>query len=154
MTRWIQREYNNPEVFITESGWADQGEMEDTNRIEYLHDHLLQVLDIVLNSKCNLKGYTGLVEEYDWSFLLYHLIYSSFEQFGPSSIILSGVVDIRMQYTDFFKLSELIHIFTNFSEKFGLYSVNMNSTRKERTAKKSAHFMKEVTTTRRIPHIH
>lgn len=57
--RWIKEEYNDPEVFITENGWSDRGEMEDDERISYLHDHLEQVLDVVLDNECNLKGYTG-----------------------------------------------------------------------------------------------
>lgn len=107
MFRWIQREYNNPEVFITENGWADTGELEDNNRIEYLYDHLQEVLDIVLNSKCNLKGYTGLAKKYIRSILHYHLIYSSFVQFGQSSIISNGLVVTRMQLSSFGMLSKL-----------------------------------------------
>lgn len=56
--RWIKKEYKNPDVFITENGWSDQGELEDNDRIQYLHDHLKQIQDVVLNTKSNLKGYT------------------------------------------------------------------------------------------------
>lgn len=38
-----------------------------------------------------------------------------------------------------------------FSEKFGLFAVNMTSSRKERIPKKSTDFMRTVTTTREIP---
>lgn len=58
--RWIKTEYNNPEVLITENGWSDAGEMNDVGRIEYLREHLNQILDVVLNDDCNLKGYTGV----------------------------------------------------------------------------------------------
>lgn len=38
-----------------------------------------------------------------------------------------------------------------FSEKFGLYAVNMSSPKRERIPKLSAEFMRTVTSTRRIP---
>lgn len=59
MIRFIKIEYNNPEVIITENGWADRGGLDDYDRVEYLHDHLEQVLDVVLNEQINLKGYAG-----------------------------------------------------------------------------------------------
>lgn len=62
--RWIKEEYNNPEVLITENGWSDAGEMKDVGRIEYLREHLKQMLDVVLDENCNLKGYTGTVVWY------------------------------------------------------------------------------------------
>lgn len=40
-----------------------------------------------------------------------------------------------------------------FSEKFGLFSVNMTSIRKERTPKKSAEFMRNLIERRTIPDI-
>lgn len=57
--RWIKEEYDNPEVFITENGWSDKGELEDLGRIKYLHDHLESILEAVVNDETNLKGYTG-----------------------------------------------------------------------------------------------
>lgn len=59
MIRWITDQYNDPEVIITENGWSDKGELIDDGRIEYLHDHLEQILDVILNGESNLKGYTG-----------------------------------------------------------------------------------------------
>lgn len=57
--RWIKKQYNNPEVMIIENGWSDKGELNDDGRIKYLHDHLQQILDVVLNDECNLKGFSG-----------------------------------------------------------------------------------------------
>lgn len=34
--RWIRDQYNNVEVVITENGWSDGGELNDTGRINYL----------------------------------------------------------------------------------------------------------------------
>lgn len=57
--RWIKKEYNNPNVIITENGWSDDGQLIDDERIDYLRDHLQQILDIISNNECNLKAYTG-----------------------------------------------------------------------------------------------
>lgn len=33
---WVYRNYNYPQVFITENGYADYGELDDQNRTEYI----------------------------------------------------------------------------------------------------------------------
>lgn len=33
---WIKKEYGNPEVYITENGFPDTGELNDTKRIHYM----------------------------------------------------------------------------------------------------------------------
>lgn len=58
-TRWIKNNYDDPEIFIVENGSPDEGGLVDDDRIAYLHDHLKQVLDVVLNDKVNVKGYSG-----------------------------------------------------------------------------------------------
>lgn len=57
--RWIKDQYNNPEIIVTENGWSDEGDLVDDGRIEYLRDHLKQILNVVLNEEVNLKAYTG-----------------------------------------------------------------------------------------------
>lgn len=57
--RWLKMEYNNLEVIITESGWSDDGQLDDVDRIEYYRSHLEEVLTVVLNGECNVKAYTG-----------------------------------------------------------------------------------------------
>lgn len=49
---------------MTENGWSDDGEINDVGRIDYLREHLKQVLDIVLSDGCDLKAYTG---KFEWS---------------------------------------------------------------------------------------
>lgn len=66
-TRWIQKQYNNPDMFILENGWSDQGELEDNDRVKYMHDHLHQIQEIVLNNECNLKGYAGTIPVINYS---------------------------------------------------------------------------------------
>lgn len=63
LLNWIKNEYDNPQVFITENGWSDDGRLEDDGRIEYLRSHMQAVLDALIIDKCNVFGYTA------WSFL-------------------------------------------------------------------------------------
>lgn len=64
---------------ITENGWSDDGQLDDQDRIEYMRSHLDEILDIVLNDECNLKGYTGATRRIQFniafiSFLLFSLV--------------------------------------------------------------------------------
>lgn len=61
LTRWIKKEYNDPPVIITENGWSEDAALEDDDRIEFLHDHLQEIQNVILNNECNLKGYTGIM---------------------------------------------------------------------------------------------
>jgi beta-glucosidase/6-phospho-beta-glucosidase/beta-galactosidase len=36
LLNWIKRAYNNTPVFVTENGFSDKGEIEDTERIKYI----------------------------------------------------------------------------------------------------------------------
>lgn len=66
--RWIKDEYNNPEVIITENGWSDDGETNDTGRIEYLRKHLLELLKAVVEDGCNVSGYAvwSIIDNFEW----------------------------------------------------------------------------------------
>lgn len=35
LLKWIKVEYNNPEIYVTENGYADYGELNDEKRIDY-----------------------------------------------------------------------------------------------------------------------
>lgn len=62
--RWIRVEYNDVEVLIAENGWSDEGEMEDHDRIEYLRDHMAEVLKVLKNKESNLSGYLGKLKAF------------------------------------------------------------------------------------------
>lgn len=66
--RWIKEEYNNPEVFITENGWSDDGELHDIGRVEYLRGHLNELLSVVTNNECDVKGYAvwSIIDNFEW----------------------------------------------------------------------------------------
>ena len=108
LRRWIKREYDNPEVIITENGWADDGRLDDVDRVTYLQDHLAQVVDAIRQGDCNVKGYTvwSIIDNFEWLY--------------------------------------------GYTQRFGLYSVNFTSERRERTPKQSAWFMQDVLQNRRL----
>lgn len=99
---WIKDNYDSPQIFITENGWSDDGEQEDTGRIDYITSHLAAVSRAINDHKCNIMGYTvwSIIDNFEW---------------------LRG-----------------------YTEKFGMFSVNLDCDRKERSPKKSVEFMKEV----------
>jgi beta-glucosidase/6-phospho-beta-glucosidase/beta-galactosidase len=65
---WIKDNYNNPIVIITENGWSDSGELDDTDRIDYFRDHLIAVAKAVNIEKCNVIGYTAwsIIDNFEW----------------------------------------------------------------------------------------
>ena len=68
LLNWIKKEYDNPEVIITENGWSDDGEIYDTGRIAYLTGHLKAVLDAIRLDNCRVTGYTywSIIDNFEW----------------------------------------------------------------------------------------
>lgn len=64
-------------MIITENGWAEDAEIEDNDRIEFLHDHLQQIQDVILNNECNLKGYTGILIKNNLNLDFFHCYHFS-----------------------------------------------------------------------------
>lgn len=65
---WIKDHYESPPIFITENGWSDDGEHEDTGRIEYLTSHLAAVSRAINDHQCNIMGYTvwSIIDNFEW----------------------------------------------------------------------------------------
>ncbi|XP_054742309.1 myrosinase 1-like [Anastrepha obliqua] len=105
--KWIRDHYDNVEVFVTENGWSDNGQLEDSERVDYLQAHLQAVLNAV-NDGCNVTHYShwSLIDNFEWN----------------------------MGYT----------------QKFGLFYLNLTSPNKERIAKKSARYYSSVIETGKI----
>lgn len=68
LLRWVRDAYGNPEVMITENGWSDRGELNDTERVEYLTGHLQAVLEANVVDGCNVTGYTywSIIDNFEW----------------------------------------------------------------------------------------
>ncbi|SDR29316.1 GH1 family beta-glucosidase [Thermostaphylospora chromogena] len=57
-----------PPVYITENGYGDYGELEDTGRIAYIADHLAAVRD-ALAAGVDVRGYFcwSLIDNFEWA---------------------------------------------------------------------------------------
>lgn len=66
---WIKNSYNNPPVYITESGFSDRGDLNDTDRITCVEGVINNVLKAIRLDGCNVKAYTlwSLVDNFEWA---------------------------------------------------------------------------------------
>lgn len=46
---WINKEYDNPPVIVTENGVSDKGGLDDRDRINYFNSYLEKVLDAIVS---------------------------------------------------------------------------------------------------------
>lgn len=46
---WINKEYNNPPVIVTENGVSDNNGVEDRDRVNYFNSYLSAVLDALVS---------------------------------------------------------------------------------------------------------
>jgi beta-glucosidase/6-phospho-beta-glucosidase/beta-galactosidase len=71
LLNWIKNTYRNPDIIITESGYADGSEVfEDDGRINYYRVYLNATLQAILEDGVNVKGYMAwsLMDNYEWIF--------------------------------------------------------------------------------------
>ncbi|XP_041976142.1 myrosinase 1-like [Aricia agestis] len=67
--QWIKREYGNMEIMIAENGFSTKGVgLDDFNRIEYIEEHLKQVLLAINEDNITVTGYTywSLLDNFEW----------------------------------------------------------------------------------------
>ncbi|KAJ4446068.1 hypothetical protein ANN_12759 [Periplaneta americana] len=65
---WIAKEFNNIPVFVTENGYSDHGELQDTNRINYLTSYLSELLKALHEDGCNVIGHVtwSIIDNFEW----------------------------------------------------------------------------------------
>ncbi|XP_014208575.1 myrosinase 1-like [Copidosoma floridanum] len=66
--RKIKDNYGDIEVYITENGIADTGELTDTQRMGYLYSYMKAMLTAIKTFGCNVKAYTvwSLLDNFEW----------------------------------------------------------------------------------------
>ncbi|XP_058802879.1 myrosinase 1-like [Phymastichus coffea] len=66
----LKNEYDNPKVYVTENGAADDGKtVEDNVRLVYLSKYMQAMLDSIYKDGCNVHGYAiwSLLDNFEWS---------------------------------------------------------------------------------------
>lgn len=68
--KWINLQYGNPKVLITENGCGDKGEIVDLGRIDYFGKYLNEILKAIYLDGCHVVGYTAwtLLDNFEWVF--------------------------------------------------------------------------------------
>nr|CAH7737833.1 unnamed protein product [Callosobruchus chinensis] len=66
--KWVKDRYGDPEIIITENGFADSGQIHDSKRIQYLQKYLTAILDAILIDGVRVKGYSAwsLLDNFEW----------------------------------------------------------------------------------------
>uniref|UniRef100_A0A182KAX3 Beta-glucosidase n=1 Tax=Anopheles christyi TaxID=43041 RepID=A0A182KAX3_9DIPT len=65
---WFRTRYQNPTVLITENGYSDDGQLNDTGRIDYYARHLSALLSAIIADGCNVAGFTAwsIIDNFEW----------------------------------------------------------------------------------------
>ncbi|RZC38804.1 Glyco hydro 1 domain containing protein [Asbolus verrucosus] len=69
LLNWVDQTYDHPEIFITENGFSDRGELEDQKRIDYYAEYLSNILQAIHEDGVNVTGYTAwsLMDNFEWN---------------------------------------------------------------------------------------
>ncbi|XP_045173370.2 lactase/phlorizin hydrolase-like [Mercenaria mercenaria] len=69
LLRWIRDRYNNPPLYVTENGFGDDGEIQDTGRVDYYRSYTNEMLKAIRLDNCNVKGYMAwsLMDNLEWT---------------------------------------------------------------------------------------
>ncbi|XP_043470026.1 myrosinase 1-like [Leptopilina heterotoma] len=65
----LKSEYGNTSIYIIENGFSDEGQLEDTKRVEYYFFYLREMLKAIHQDGCNVKAYTAwsLLDNFEWT---------------------------------------------------------------------------------------
>ncbi|XP_053618473.1 myrosinase 1-like [Plodia interpunctella] len=67
---WLKKNYGDLEFFILENGFASKPglELQDDERIQFIHDHLEQVLLSIYEDGADVRGYTAwsIMDNFEW----------------------------------------------------------------------------------------
>lgn len=66
--RWIGRTYGNPEIYVTENGFADASGVNDTGRVNYYRNYINEMLKAVKVDDVRVTVYTAwsLIDNFEW----------------------------------------------------------------------------------------
>lgn len=116
---WVKNSYDRAdlEFLITENGYADEGELNDQRRIDYLATYMIEVLKALYVDGCKVIGYTvwTLIDGFEWKpghTAKFGLIYVNFSDPErprtpkQSSLFMKDVVERRKIPSKYYKVDE------------------------------------------------
>lgn len=65
---WVAQTYGNPEIWITENGWSDDGQLDDEGRVRYYREHLNEVLKAIKCDGLKVTQYYAwsIIDNFEW----------------------------------------------------------------------------------------
>lgn len=69
LLRDIKKQYNNPPVYIMESGTSDPNGVNDMIRLRYHYEYMKEMLTAIKEDGCDVKAYTiwSFTDSYEWN---------------------------------------------------------------------------------------
>ncbi|XP_052799795.1 lactase/phlorizin hydrolase-like [Mya arenaria] len=69
LLRWVQDQYGNPPLYVTENGISDDGTLEDQNRADFYRSYTNEMLKAIKLDGCDVKGYMAwsLMDNLEWT---------------------------------------------------------------------------------------
>nr|CAD7442853.1 unnamed protein product [Timema bartmani] len=69
LLNWMKQEYDNSTIIITENGWGDEGELNDTIRSNYYLSYLAGVVEAINLDNVNVIGHTSwsIIDNFEWA---------------------------------------------------------------------------------------
>ncbi|ELT91862.1 hypothetical protein CAPTEDRAFT_149629 [Capitella teleta] len=69
MANWLTKTFPSVDIYITENGYSDEGQLDDSDRVDFFRNHLNELLKAIRLDGARVKGYYAwsLMDNFEWS---------------------------------------------------------------------------------------